>query len=48
MAGITYVRQTRKFIFDSFSVTGMEKVEVEEELLAIVDVLEEWIGFDTM
>jgi hypothetical protein len=35
----------RKFVFDSFSATGMEKVEgiveVEEELLDIADVLEE-------
>jgi hypothetical protein len=29
-------------------VTGMDKVDVEEDLLTIVDVLEEWFGFDTM
>jgi hypothetical protein len=26
----------------------MDKVDVEEDLLTIVDVLEEWFGFDTM
>jgi hypothetical protein len=29
-------------------VTGMDKVDVEEDLLIIVDVPEEWFGFDTM